>query len=119
MTASSGLPMSSSIAVERLGLRHRAREAVEHEAVLVREALPDEADHEVVGHQIAALEDRAARAPELRPVGDGFAQDVAGRDVRDVVGSGDALRLRALAGPLRAEDEDAHGVPAGYLRKPS
>ena len=54
----------------------------------------------------ARLRERA----ELGPVGDGFAQDVSGRDVRDVVGSGDALRLRSLAGPLRAEDEDAHGA---------
>ena len=44
--------------VERLGLGHRAREAVEHEAVLLGEPRPDEVDHELVGHEVPALEDR-------------------------------------------------------------
>ena len=55
-------------------------------------------------------------AAELRPVGDRGAEHVARRDVGDAVGSGDPLRLRALPGSLRAEDEDVDGR---YLRKPS
>jgi len=88
--------------VECLGLRHRAREAVEHEAVLVGEALADEVDHELVRDEVAALEDRAHLSPELRSVRDGGAQDVAGGDVRDAVRLGDPLRLCSFPRPLRA-----------------
>ena len=50
---------------------------------------------------------------ELRAGRDRGADRVARRDVRDLVGSRDLLRLRALAGPLRSEDEDVQ------RRKPS
>ena len=112
--------------VERLGLRDRARKAVEHERVLVRESLANETDHEVVGHEIASLEDRSHLPTELGAVGDRLTEDVPCRDVRHVVGGRDPLRLGALAGALRAEDEDSHvdadrgrGKPRSYLRKPS
>ena len=49
--------------VERLGLGHRAWEAVEHEAVLLEQAGADEVHHELVGDEVAALEDGATRAP--------------------------------------------------------
>ena len=94
--------------VERLGLRERAREPVEDERVLVGQPLADEVDHEVVGDEVAALEDRANLAAELGAVRDRGAQDVAGRDVRRVVRARDPLRLRALPRPLRAQDQDPH-----------
>ena len=76
-------------------------------------------DHELVRNEVAALEDRAHLRAELRPVGDRGAQDVAGRDVRDVVRRGDPLGLSALAGALGAENEYPHGCLGRYLRKPS
>ena len=57
-TASSRRPISRSIVVERLGLRDRPREAVEHEAVGrvgPRQPLADERDHEVVRDEVAAV----------------------------------------------------------------
>ena len=64
------------------------------------------------GHEVAALEDRAHPRAELGPVGDGGAQDVSRRDVRRAVGRGDPLRLRSLAGPLGAQDQNPHESPA-------
>ncbi len=58
--------------VERLGLRHRARKPVEDEpspGVVCLQSLADELDHQVVGHELAALKDRLAPAAELRAVG--------------------------------------------------
>ena len=94
--------------VERLRLGHRAREAVEDEpvlGVLGLEPLPDQLDHQVVGDELAALEDRLHAAPELAAFGDRVPQHVAGRDVREPVVRGDALGLRPLAGPLDAEEK--------------
>ena len=54
--------------------------------------------------------------PSSVRVGDRGAEHVARGDVGDAVGRGDPLRLRALPGALRAEDED---VDRRYLRKPS
>ena len=54
--------------------------------------------------------------PSSVPVRDRGAEHVARRHVGHAVGSGDPLRLRALPGSLRAEDED---VDRRYLRKPS
>ena len=57
ITRSSGCAVEDP--VELLGLRQRAREAVEHEAVLERaaacEALLDDADDDLVGHELAAV----------------------------------------------------------------
>ena len=54
--------------VERLGLRHRAREAVEDEAadrVAAREPVADQADHQLVGDEVAAVVDRLELPPEV------------------------------------------------------
>ena len=115
--------------IESLGLGHRPREPVEHEAVLVREALSDQVDHEVVGNEISPFENRLHLQAELRALGDRRAQDVSGGDVRDVVERRDPPRLRSFPAALGAEDEDSHarslwkkegrGKPRPYLRKPS
>ena len=55
--------------VERLRLGHRARKAVEHEPlrrVVGWQPLPDQLDHQLVGDELAALEDRLARAARAR-----------------------------------------------------
>ena len=103
--------------VERLGLREVAREAVEHEAARRRPAATRRSSIIAIvsssGTSSPALHDRADLLAELGALGLRGAEHVTGRDVRDPVLRRDALRLRALAGPLRAEDEEVH------RRKPS
>ena len=105
--------------VELLGLDDVAREAVEHEStrrVVLGEPVADQRDRELVGNELAGGEDRLDLAPELRACCHGSAEHVARRHVRHTVDSGDPLRLRALPGSLRPENED---VDRCYLRKPS
>ena len=120
------LPDLGEHGVERLCLRERSREPVEDEAVLAREPLTDEVDHEIVRDEVAALENRLDLPPELAPLGHRGAEDVTRRDVRRPSGISDALCLSAFARPLRAQDQDPHadGRPARvqaspYFRKPS
>ena len=97
--------------VERLSLRHRAREAVEDEArdrVAAREPVADQVDHQLVVDELAGVEHRLQLAAERRLELAHLAQHVAGRDVRDAVGGRDLLRLRPLATPLRSQDDDVH-----------
>ncbi len=58
-------------AVELLGLGQRARETVEHEAVVERaagrEALLDHADHDLVGDELAAVHVALGFEPERGP----------------------------------------------------
>ena len=113
------VPIASQHLVERLGLDEVARKAVEHEAadrVVLREPVADQRDRQLVGHELAGGEDRLDLAAELRSVGDRSAEHVARRHMGHAVGRGDPLRLRALPGSLRPENED---VDRRYLRKPS
>ena len=117
-------PISREHLVERLGLNGGPRKAVEDEArfgVGLLEPVADQLDHEVVGDEVAAVVDLLHAPAELGPGGHLGAKDLAARDVRDPVLGRDALRLRALAGPLRAEEQKVSlsGIAARYLRKPS
>src|SRR5688572_17651580 len=102
--------------VERPSLGEVARKPVEDEPltrVVVGQALADHPDRELVGYEVAARHDLVHLAPERSRVVEG-AEHVARRDVRDLAAAGDALGLRPLPRPLRAEHQDVH-----YLRKPS
>jgi hypothetical protein len=102
--------------VQRDGLRHRAREPVEQEAVGgvgFSEAVGDHVDGHLVGHELAGVHvalglDAQRRA--LRHVGP---EDVTGRDLRHREMGGDELRLSALARPWRPDQDEPH---AGALR---
>ena len=102
--------------VERPRLRQVAREAVEDEAlhgVVLGESLPDHLNRDVVGDELPARHDLEHLAAERRrPVE--RAEHVARRDVRQAVVGRDPLRLRALAGALRPEQQEIH-----YFKKPS
>jgi hypothetical protein len=105
-------------AVQGLGLRDRAREAVEDEAVLgvgMREPVADQVDHQIVGDEPAGVVDRLHSVPDLGARRHGRPQHVPGGDVRDAVRRGDPLRLRSLSRALRAQEQDAHG----YFKNPS
>src|SRR5438552_1995501 len=100
--------------VERLCLGERAREAVQDEAVLAREALADQADHQVVGDELARVVDRLDTLSELGLARHRLAQDVAGGDVGKAVLGLDPLGLCPLPRALRTKEENPH-----YFKNPS
>ena len=106
--------------LERLRLRHRAREAVEDEPVaglVAVEAVHDHADDQLVGHEVAAVHVLLGLPAELRLVLHRLAQDVAGREVGKVEVVDQPLGLGALPGPGRAEQDEvqlAHREARGY-----
>ena len=87
--------------VERTRLRDVARIAVEDEAlrgVRAAEPLADQAEHDVVGHQLAGVHRRLGALAEFGAARDGVAQQVAGRNLGDALLVTQALGLSALAG---------------------
>ena len=85
------------------------------------EPLAHDADHDLVGDERAGLHVLLRLAAHLGALGDGRAQHLTGRDVRQPEVRHDALGLGALAGPGAAEKDHialwCHLV--SYLRKPS
>ena len=97
--------------VEDLGLRDRAREAVEQEAavrVVLGQPVADHVDGDVVRDEVAPVHERLGLEPERGPLADVRAEDVAGRDLghREVLG--DELRLCPLAGSGWPDEDEAH-----------
>ena len=95
--------------VERLGLRHRARETVENEPaqrVAAREPVVDEPDHQLVRNEIAPVVDDLELPPELARQLLHLPDHVAGGDVRNPVHRRDPLCLCALPRALRPKDQD-------------
>ena len=72
---------------------------------LLRSAL-HQPDHQVVRDQGARVHDRRHLATERRAGLHGGAQDVAGRDVGDGVGLGEALALGSLACALLTQNHE-------------
>src|SRR3977135_591581 len=67
--------------IERLGLRHRARKAVENKAartIGLRDAISDHLDDDVIRNQLAGIVDRLYPLAELAAGGDGRTHHVAG-----------------------------------------
>jgi hypothetical protein len=70
---------------EAIGLGDGAREAIEDEAaggVGPCQTLADDAQHDVVGDQLAGVHDDFRRAAECRACGHGLTQQVTGRHLR-------------------------------------
>ena len=108
--ASSGLPRLREHRVERLGLRDRAREAVEDEAAprsrAARGAPRPRRSRPSSGTSLPRPCSRLRLACRARvPARDRVAQHVAGRDLRDAEPLAEALRLRALARPGGPEQQ--------------
>ena len=87
-----------------------ARKAVQQEAtggVRTRQAVAHDLDHDLVRSQLARA---SMKAGDSRPSGvlrlDGAAQDVAGRDVRDVKRDRKPLRLGPLPDPGRTKEQE-------------
>ena len=94
-------------------LRQSAREAVEDEAVLARrrvDGVPDELDHQLIGHELAALHDRTGDLTKRRVGSHGGAQHIASGEVADRLALAlglDLLGLGSLTRGGRANENDA------------
>src|SRR5262249_55457764 len=100
-------------AVECLGLTHRSREAIQHEArpgIGLVDAVGDDRHHALAGHRIAAIHNAFCAQTDRRAGGSGGAQHVTGRELDNSVFGYQALRLRALTRPRRAEQDQSHRV---------
>ena len=111
--------------VERFGLGHRAREAVEHATcpgVGLGESLADQADHDVVRHETPRVHVALRFEPERGLGRHRLAQHVTRGHVGHAPLAREGLRLGALTRARRAEKEDpeAHACARAFLRrKPS
>ena len=111
-----------AFAAHRVGLLDGARKAVEEialGAIGLLHPLLDQRDHQLVGHQLAAIHVRLRLASELGAGADLGAQHVAGGDLRDAVTLGQKLRLGSLAGPGQSKQDESHRrFPIATVRMP-
>src|SRR5205823_3886150 len=110
-------------AIQRVCLRDGPREAVEDEAIpAVRlfEPLADDADHELVRHELACVHEGLGLLAELGAVTHRLAQDVPGGDLRYAEVRVELLGLRALPGTRRPQQNQIHRnvSPKGSRRLP-
>ncbi|MPL95824.1 hypothetical protein SDC9_41996 [bioreactor metagenome] len=107
-----GLAVLRQQLAECIGLRQRAREAVEDEARGLHrvQLLLDQADDDLVGHQLAAVHHLGDAAAHLGPRGLGLAQHVAGRQLHHAALLHQLARLRALACAGRPQQDDVGHV---------
>ena len=97
--------------VELARLVQRAREPVEHEAAAERtardHALLDDADDDLVGHELARVHVALRLEPERGSLRGLRAEHVAGRDVDHAEVIRQTGRLRALPGTLPPEQHES------------
>ncbi len=72
------------------------------------DTLGDDADHDLVGDEAAALHDGFRLLADLGSGLDGGAQHVAGRELNQPAPLGKRLGLGSLAGPRRSEKDEVH-----------
>src|SRR5512132_4433299 len=107
-------------AIERFRLRQRSRKTVEHKAAFrvgLTDAIGDNRNHDLVRHQLAALHDAFGLQAHRRAGRDRGAQHVSGRELDYSVFGYQALRLRALTRPRRAEQDQSHRVRPRSLER--
>jgi len=94
-----------------LGLLKRARIAVEDEIGkgFSRNGFLGQRAHDLVGDQLAGVDERLGLLADGRLRLDGLANDDAGREGAQTAALRKETRLRAFAGPRRAKQSDAHG----------
>ena len=83
-------------AVERFGLGDGPRKTIEQaaaSAVLFRKAITDDADHDLIGHELAGVHVAGRFAAELGAGLVGFAQHLAGREMGEYADSPSAAGL--------------------------
>jgi hypothetical protein len=99
------------VGVQRLGLAHVAREAVQQEAlggVVLGEPVLRHADGDLVRHQPARVHVRLRLLAEFGALADVGAEEVARGDVRDREVLGEERGLRPLARTGRPDQDDTH-----------
>ena len=111
------MPQLGEHLLQDLGLGHVPREAVEQETVLrvvLREAVTDHRDGDLVGHEVATVHVFLGKLAELRAARYVGAEDVTCRDLRDGQVRCDELGLCPLARSGGPDEHETH-----YFRKPS
>jgi hypothetical protein len=97
---------------QRHSLSNGARVAVEEKALLhcvgFGEACLEEAQHDMVGHEMSAVQESIDLGAERRWLGRQFAQEVASGEMRDPKMSSEGRALCAFAGPRSAKDDEPH-----------
>ena len=104
--------------IERLGLGHGAREAVEDGAaggLGLGQPFLDQGDDDLVGDQVAARQNVLHLFAKLGTGGDRRPQHVAGRKLDHAACVDQTLGLGALAASRRAEQDQVHGSPLARL----
>ena len=105
-----------------VSLGNRPWKAVEDEAPLgvgLGQPLGDEPDDHVVGYQRAPVHEGLGLSAEGRAVGDGLAQHVARRHLRNAPLASELASLGALAGAGRSEEDEAHSGLSPARTRPS
>ena len=99
--------------IQGLGLRHRARKAVEDKSlrrVRLIQAVRDESDHDIVRHQTAAGHDALRPDAHRRLRCHSRTQHFAGRELDDAITLNQTLGLCSHARPRRPEKYQSHPV---------
>ncbi len=73
------------------------------------QALFDHAEHELVGYEVAPIHILLGFAAEVRLIRHRFAQQIAGRDVRDAETFAQNVTLRTFARTGGPQQRDSHG----------
>ena len=108
----SGAPVPGENLVQGFGLGRVAREPVEDEAGLavgLFDALFDEAEHDLVGHESAGVHDHFRFLAERRTVGHCFAEDIPRGDLGNLVLLNQHLRLRTFTSTGRSKQHNPLG----------
>src|SRR5262245_60416054 len=107
-------------AIERFRLRDRARKAIEHKAALgvgLANAVSNDRHDNLVWNQLAAFHDAFGAQPYRCSGSDSGTEHVPGRELDNSVFGYQALRLRALPRPRRAEQDQSHRVRPRSLER--
>ncbi len=97
--------------IERFGLRNRAWESVEDEAlgcIGLVDPVGNDADHDIVRHQATARHDGLGLQPDRRLRLNRRTQHFAGGQLNDAVAMHKPLRLGPLARPRRSQKNQSH-----------
>ena len=122
MTASSLRFFSLQHLVQGSSLRQGAREAVQDHAVLavgLLDALGDDTDDDLVGHQLALLHDRLGLDADLGAGLHGRAQHLARGELNQPPAGRELLGLGSLARPRRPQQDHNHSASSHPEASPS
>lgn len=108
-------------AVECIGLINGAGEPIEDVAapgVSGGQPVAHDTDHDLIADEATGIHYLLGYLPQLGSLPHGRAQHITGADMRDDIVTAEADALRAFAGPLSPEDDDAGaGVHDGLLQE--